>query len=82
MEAAVINEQIRAGAAFDDRKLVPLWFRWRGRYYRVKEVNFTWSSSEGAARLRHYAVTDGVNSYEICFNSQTLEWTLGRVYSE
>ena len=82
MEAAVINEQIRAGAAFDDRKLVPMWFRWRNRYYRVKTVNFMWSSSRGAAKLRHYSVTDGVNTYELCFNSQTLEWTLGRVYSE
>ena len=82
MEAVTIDEIIRVGVAFDNRKAHPVWFRWRNRYYKVKAVNFTWSSDLGAAKLRHYAVTDGDNMYELCFNSLTLEWTLGRVYAE
>lgn len=79
MEAVAIEEEIRVCAAFDGRKVLPIWFRWRDRYYRVAEVNFTWSSNQGAAKLHHYAVTDGVNTYELYFNSRTLEWTLCRV---
>ena len=82
MEASTINEEVRVGVAFDSRKVQPVWFRWQNRYYKVKAVNFTWGSTQGAAKLHHYAVTDGVNTYELCFNARTLEWTLGRVYAE
>lgn len=82
MEAVTVDEGIRVCAAFEDQKVFPVWFRWRDRYYKVKEVNFTWSSRQGSAKLHHYAVTDGANTYELCFNSRTLRWTLGRVYAE
>ncbi|MCL5105740.1 MAG: hypothetical protein M1133_16730 [Armatimonadetes bacterium] len=79
MEAVTIDESIRVGAAFENRKAVPVWFVWRNRRYRVKQVCFTWCSAQGISKLRHYSVTDGVNTYELCFNSNTLEWSLGRV---
>ncbi len=82
MEAVTIDESIRVGVAFDAGRLVPMWFRWKGRYYKVKSVNFTWSSNQGSGKLRHYAVSDGANMYELCFNSRTLEWTLDRVAVE
>ncbi|MHB0997964.1 MAG: hypothetical protein ACYC27_01860 [Armatimonadota bacterium] len=82
MGAVTIEEDIRVGVAFDKRKIMPLWFKWRDRYYKVSAVNFTWSTNTGAAKLRHYSVTDGINTYELCFNSRTLEWMLGRVFSE
>lgn len=82
MEALKIDEQIRVVVAFDSRKVIPIWFRWRNRYYKVQAVNFTWTSDLGLAKLRHYSVTDGVNAYELCFNSESLEWTLGRVCAE
>ena len=82
METLHIDEEIRVEAAFDSRKVHPVWFMWRNRYYRVKSVNYTWMSVQGSAKLRHYSVTDGINTYELCFNSRTLEWTLGRVCTE
>jgi hypothetical protein len=81
MEATKIDEEIRVGVAFDHRKALPIWFMWRGRYYKVEQVSYNWSTDEGSARLRHYAVTDGANNYEICFNSRTLEWRLRKVVS-
>lgn len=82
MEMTNIQEEIRVGVAFDNRKVIPIWFRWRSRYYKVNKVCFNWSSDEGAAKLRHYSVTDGVNTYELCFNSRTLEWTLNTITIE
>ena len=82
MDTVSIDEDIRVGAAFDGRKVKPVWFRWRNRYFKVKTVNYTWSTSRGSTRLRHYSVTDGMNTYELQFDSTTLEWTLGRVCGE
>lgn len=78
-DAIVVDECIRVGAAFDNRKVVPMWFLWRNRYYKVKSVNHTWRTNQGAAGLCHYSVTDGTNTYELRFNTNTLEWTLGKV---
>jgi len=82
METVSVEECIRVGAAFDNGKVRPVWFLWRNRYYRVKAVNFTWRSNQGAARLHHYSVTDGNSAYELCFNSSTMEWTLSKVCME
>ncbi|MDO8683304.1 MAG: hypothetical protein Q7N50_07485 [Armatimonadota bacterium] len=81
METVAIDEIIRVGAAFDGRRVFPMWFRWRNRYYKVKTVNYTWRTNIGAANLYHYSVTDGGSMYELSFNSNTLEWTLAKVCS-
>lgn len=82
MGVVTVDENIRVGVAFDGGRIVPMWFRWKDRYYKVKAVTFNWSSIEGSGKLRHFSVTDGINLYEICFNSRTLEWTLEKIATE
>jgi len=82
VETVSVEEGIRVGVAFDSRRVRPVWFRWKNRYYRVKATTYTWSTSHGAARLHHYSVTDGANTYELKFNTSTLEWTLSKVRGE
>ncbi len=82
MENVAVDEDIRVGAAFDGRKVRPMWFLWRNRYYKVKSVTYTWCTSIGSARLHHYSVTDGNNLYELTFNANTLEWTLGKICTQ
>ncbi len=79
METVTIDENIRVGVAFERGKAMPVWFLWRGRYYKVKYVNYSWTTDLGAARLHYFSVTDGANMYELCFNSTSLEWTLSKV---
>lgn len=79
METVTVDENIRVGVAFDKRKVVPMWFMWRDRYYRVKSVAYAWDTSQGVSTLHHYSVTDGINMYELQFNATTLDWSLGQV---
>lgn len=79
VETVWVDESIRVGAAFDKRRVTPVWFFWRSRYYKVKSVSYVWDTSQGYAILHHYSVTDGANMYELLFNATTLEWTLGKV---
>jgi hypothetical protein len=56
---------------------------WRNRYYKVKAVNYSWSTDRGIAKLRHYAVTTGgMSLYELQFDPGTLEWKLGKICTE
>ncbi|MEN6371695.1 MAG: hypothetical protein ABFD64_06730 [Armatimonadota bacterium] len=81
MEAVTVDEEVRVGAAFDNRKICPVWFLWRSRYYRVRRVTYNWRSSLGIEKLYYFAVTvaSGSSVYELCFNSGSLEWTLSRI---
>jgi len=81
VDTVSIDEVIRVGAAFDKRRVFPMWFLWHDRYYRVKAVTYTWCTNQGIAKLHHYSVTDGANLYELQFNTSTLEWVLGKVSS-
>jgi hypothetical protein len=79
VETTSIDEEIRVGAVFNDRRVVPVWFMWHGRYYRVKTLTYTWHTDQGIAKIHHYSVSDGDNLYELQFNTDTLEWSLGKV---
>ena len=82
MQVEKIEESIRVCAAFDSGKMIPVWFRWKNRYYKVKNITKTWMSTGAEGRVRHFAVYDGANLYELCFNIRSLEWILGRISSE
>ena len=82
MDTVAIDENIRVGVAFDKRRVRPMWFLWRSQYHKVRTVNFTWRGSKGAAGLYYYSVTDENSTYELSFNSLTLEWVLCKVCVE
>ncbi|MCP3678654.1 MAG: hypothetical protein GY721_14045, partial [Deltaproteobacteria bacterium] len=47
-----IGEPIRAGVVFGadcigGKKIKPVWFIWKERQYRIKEVTYTWTNKEG-----------------------------------
>lgn len=79
MESVIVDQPVRVGAAFDRQRVLPVWFMWNGRYYRVSMVSYSWESYCGSALLHHYSVSDGDNQYELQFDSRSLEWTLQRV---
>ncbi len=81
MDTVSIDESIRVGVAFDNCRVLPIWFMWRDRYYKVKAVTYTWRTNKGISGLYHYSVTDGANLYELQFNANTLEWLLGKIFS-
>jgi hypothetical protein len=74
----IIDEPIRVGAVFSRGTIRPIWFVWNGRQMRVKETTFIWTTSEGSATVLHFSVTDGKGLYEICFQSDSLQWRLAR----
>lgn len=72
-----IGDPIRVGVVFGGRPPVrPVWFLWNGREVRVREVTYTWQTRAGRAVVRHFAVTDGANAYELRYNVEDMQWTL------
>ncbi|MFB0525929.1 MAG: hypothetical protein ACETVO_00485 [bacterium] len=78
----VIEEPIQVGAIFKGSKIKPRWFIWKKRKYPIRDVTFRWQDRKGEETLLYFSVSDGVNTYEICFNQKSLNWFLSKVSIE
>lgn len=75
-----IRENIRVAVIFGPgNKMRPVWFDWRRRKYEVLEVTYTWHERQGEATILHFAVSDGVNLFELAWNSARGAWSLAAV---
>ena len=82
-----IDEPIKVGVVFGadsigGKKIKPVWFVWKERQYRIKEVTYTWTNKDGRASVHSFSVTDGQNLYEISYNTETRVWRLVAVEVE
>jgi hypothetical protein len=74
---AEIGESVKVGVVFDEvKKIIPKWFIWNGRKHTIERVTFTWKVQEGRNMLHRFAVTDGANLYELCYDTAQLSWRL------
>lgn len=73
-----INTPVKVVAVFDD-SIRPARFKWNGRVFEIKEVTHTWRSKQGLSVIVHFSATDGVNLYELAYNTMTMKWMLEAV---
>lgn len=77
-----IGDTVKVGVVFDESgKIIPKWFVWNGRRYDITRTTFVWKVQEGRSVIHHFAVTDGDNMYELCYNTAELSWRLMNVSS-
>jgi hypothetical protein len=75
-----VGELIQVGAIFGSKtKVRPVWFVWRGREYRVREVTYSWKEREGKTLIQHFSVTDGVSLYDLSYHTAEMNWYLSYV---
>ena len=72
---------IRVALIIERGKIRPVWFEevdkpTRDRIF-IKQICSKWSSMEGSAKIIHFAVWDGVNSYRLSLNTKDFTWHLG-----
>ena len=72
-----VEESVVVAAIFGRKPLLkPVWFIWRNQQYPIHKITYSWVNKEGRAKLYHFSVSDGVNLYELCYNSERLTWQL------
>jgi hypothetical protein len=72
-------EAIDVGVIFRKGQILPKTFVWKDRKYQVKEITYHWKDARGAEVLHYFAVSDGVNIYQIYLNSKYMHWRLEKV---
>jgi len=72
-----VAERVRVAAIFAPGCLVkPVWFEWRRQKYAVCETSYFWKSGYGDATRLHFAVSDGLNLFELMYDASDQNWTL------
>jgi len=78
-----IDEPIEVITFFEQGKLHPLRFRWKGEVYKIMKVNGSWSVQEGLNRKYHFSVTANTpDCFELAFDTVDFNWTLANIYME
>lgn len=78
-----IYEPIEVITFFEQGKLHPLRFRWKGEVYKITKVNSFWSVQQGLGRECHFSVTtNSPDCFELTFDTANFDWQLARVYLE
>jgi hypothetical protein len=75
-----LDETIKVGAVFKGGKIIPKWFIWEDREYRIKDINYFWMDRQGREKIQCFSVTDGANNYEISFNTERTLWKLNKIF--
>lgn len=78
-----IFEPVEVITFFQNGRLHPLRFKWKGKVYKITRVNNVWSIQNGLNRQHHFSVTAGSpECFELIFDTKDFNWQLARVYLE
>ncbi len=78
----VINEPILVGVIFSSGRVIPRFFIWNRRKYKIQEITYFWRSKNGSFPVFHFAVTSYDSVYEISYKLETSKWYIEKVYVE
>ncbi len=68
------------GPSNPHERMRPVFFVWRNKAYRVHKITYVWRERLGDFESYHYAVSDGANVYELCYETKSFVWTLLNIY--
>lgn len=77
-----INEPIEVIVSFKKNEIIPRFFRWRRKIYKVAKVHLVHTSQVGCQTLYHFSVTDEANYFQLVFNPFNLTWILETLYND
>ena len=78
----IINQPIEVIAAFTRKKIVPLFFKWKNKRYKIRRINLVHSVREGRNKLYYFSVNDSINFFKLCFDTERGTWKLLELYYE
>ena len=78
----VINEPISILVSFNQNKVLPLLFQWRGKKYKIEKLNLVHKKRDGTDTIYYFNVTDKTNYFKLSFSTKNLNWRIEELYWE
>lgn len=77
-----LNDPVDVLTVFEDGRVRPIRFRWRGKVVRALKVTGQWTRREGSTHLRYFSVEGATSdTYELCYDPRGPSWILCRAWS-
>ena len=78
----VINEPISILVNFGNNKVVPLFFKWRNKRYKIENLNLVHKKRDGDSMIYYFNVSDKANYFKLSFATKDLSWRIDELYFE
>ena len=75
-----INEPIQVQVYFEDLKVRPEFFIWRGKEYKIEKINMIHKERAGNDKVYYFSVSDSVNFFRLAFFTRDLSWKIQELY--
>lgn len=77
-----INEPIDVLVNFNKTKVMPTFFKWRGKTYRIEKLNLVHKENDGNDKIYYFSVSDRTNFFRLAFSTRDLSWKIEELFFE
>ena len=78
-----MDEPVEVVVVFQNNRMRPSRFRWKGQVYKISEVTGDWKTDVGAYRIRHFAVVDNSsNFFQLSYDERKTNWIISKIWVE
>jgi hypothetical protein len=71
-----------AGSAQGQKKVVPTFFKWRGKTYKIEKINLIHKERDGNDKKYYFSVSDNANFFRLAFSTRDLSWRIEELFFE
>ncbi len=77
-----INESIEVLVKFSGEKVMPTFFKWRSKTYKIEKLNLVHKKREGDNDIYYFSVSDEINFFRLAFSTRDMKWVLEELFYE
>ena len=78
----MVQEPIQVLVSFGHNQILPLFFRWRNKKYKVEKLNLVHKKRDGKEMIYYFNVSDKTNYFKLAFFTKDLNWSIEELYWE
>lgn len=77
-----LDESIDVIVSFKSEKVLPVFFKWRNKTYKVEKLNLTHKKQDGNDKVYYFSVSDKANYFCLAFFTRDLSWRIQELFYE
>ena len=77
-----INEPVEVLVKFSKEKMLPTFFKWRAKTYKVEKLNLVHKKNDGGDKIYYFSVSDNINFFRLAFSTRDMGWVLEELFYE
>jgi hypothetical protein len=77
-----LDEPVDVVVKFAGTSVMPAFFKWRGKTYKVEKLNLVHRERDGNDKIYYFSVSDNANFFRLAFFTRDLSWRLQELFYE